>query len=93
MVYTVGEFERTVAQIKQAADDPKLQNNETAQAVRTYLQYRDQAYQQVFAEGNRSLEGKKFTELRSWLYNIGETISQQYPNFSRVWDELSSEVD
>ena len=92
-VYTVGEFERTVAQIKQAADDPKLQNNETAQAVRTYLQYRDQAYQQVFAEGNKSLEGKKFTELRSWLYNIGETISQQYPNFSRVWDELSSEVD
>jgi hypothetical protein len=62
-------------------------------ALSDYLKYRDQAYQQVLAAGNKDISGKKFIELRQWLYNIGEALTEETPDFARIWDELSSEVD
>lgn len=93
-VFTVGEFEaKTLPQLRAALADAKLADNPVASATRDYLKYRDQAYEQVYASGNQSISAKKFTELRQWLYNIGTALVEETPDFARVWDELSSEVD
>ena len=93
-VFTVGEFQaKTIPQLQAAVNDPKLKDNPVTGALSSYLKYRDEAYQQVFAAGNRDISAKKFTELRQWLYNIGTALVEETPDFARVWDELSSEVD
>lgn len=93
-VFTVGEFQaKTLPQLQAAVNDPKLKDNPVTTALSTYLKYRDQAYQQVYAAGNKDISAKKFVELRQWLYNIGAALVEETPDFARVWDELSSEVD
>jgi len=93
-VFTVGEFQaKTIPQLQAAVNDPKLQKNPVTTALTSYLKYRDEAYQQVYAAGNKDISAKKFTELRQWLYNIGTALVEETPDFARVWDELSSEVD
>jgi hypothetical protein len=93
-VFTVGEFQaKTIPQLQAAINDPKLKENPVANAVGTYLKYREQAYQDVYSAGNKDISAKKFTELRQWLYNIGTALVEETPDFARVWDELSSEVD
>jgi hypothetical protein len=92
-VFTVGEFDQKIKQMQDAVNDEKLQKNPVALALSDYLKYRDQAYQQVLAAGNKDISGKKFIELRQWLYNIGEALTEETPDFARIWDELSSEVD
>lgn len=92
-VFTVGEFDTRVEQIRDAANDAALENNPVAKAVRAYMKYRDQAYAEVERSGNKDIRAEKFTELRQWLFNIGTAIGEQEPGFNRVWDELSSEVD
>jgi hypothetical protein len=91
--FTVGEFDNTVKQIREAASDASLDGNNVAKAVREYMRYRDQAYAEVARAGNKDIRADKFENLRQWLYNIGTAIGQQEPGFLRVWDELSSEVD
>jgi hypothetical protein len=96
-VFTVGEFESKLAEMRKVIELPQLQDNKVAQSVATYLDYRDKAVQQYIAAGGK--EGgfdtaKKAEPLRDYLVSIGQALIQQNPDFARIWDrELSSEVD
>jgi hypothetical protein len=96
-VFTIGEFARNVEQMKRAAADPRLANNEVAGAVREYLQYRDRAIAEYVAAGGKEggfATAKQAEDLRQWLFNIGTSLAGAVPDFQRVWDrELASEVD
>jgi hypothetical protein len=96
-VFTVGEFDRSIKEMKRAVDDPRLADNEIAGAVKEYLGYRDQAIADYVAAGGKEggfATAKQAADLRQWLFNIGTALSEAVPDFQRVWDrELASEVD
>ena len=96
-MFTVGEFDRSIKEMKRAVTDPRLAGNEIAGAAREYLNYRDQAIAQYVAAGGKEggfATAKQAAELRQWLFNIGVALSDAVPDFQRVWDrELASEVD
>jgi len=87
-------FTRKVEQMRQMVVDPQLAGNETAQVLSQYLSYRDKALAQAEASGLKSLESKAAEPLRDWLSSIGQALSQEVPEFARIYDrELSYEVD
>jgi hypothetical protein len=96
-VFTVGEFESKLSELRTLIELPQLENNGVATSIATYLDYRDKAVQQYVAGGGK--EGgfdtaKKAEPLRDYLVSIGQALIQQNPDFARIWDrELSSEVD
>jgi hypothetical protein len=96
-VFTIGEFDRSIKEMKRAVDDPRLADNEIAGAAKEYLGYRDKAIAQYVAAGGKEggfATSKSAIELRQWLFNIGTALSEAVPDFQRVWDrELASEVD
>jgi hypothetical protein len=96
-VFTVGEFQQNIQEMKRAVDDPRLSGNEIAGAVKEYLGYRDRAIAQYVAAGGKEggfATAKQAAELRQWLFNIGTALADAVPDFQRVWDrELASEVD
>jgi hypothetical protein len=92
--YDPNAFIRKVAQMKQMVAEPRLQNNETAQALSQYLAYRDKAIAQAEAAGYKSLTSKAAEPLRDWLSSIAVGLSQEVPEFARIYDrELSYEVN
>jgi hypothetical protein len=96
-VFTVGEFEKKLGQMRDAVSDPRLRDNDVAKAVNTYLGYRDQVLSQWVAGGG-SAQGlataKSAEPLRGYLTSIGDALALQVPDFGRVWErELLSEVD
>jgi hypothetical protein len=96
-VFTVGEFEKKVEQMRDAIDDPRLKDNDVVKAVSTYFGYRDQVLAQWVAAGG-SAQGlataKSAEPLRNYLTSIGDALVLQVPDFGRVWErELLSEVD
>jgi hypothetical protein len=96
-VFTVGEFEKKVEQMRDAIDDPRLKDNDVVKAVSTYFGYRDQVLAQWIAAGG-SAQGlataKSAEPLRDYLTSIGDALTLQVPDFGRVWErELLSEVD
>jgi hypothetical protein len=96
-VFTIGEFDRSIKEMKRAVTDPRLADNEIAGAAKEYLGYRDKAIAQYVAAGGKEggfATSKSAIELRQWLFNIGTALSEAVPDFQRVWDrELASEVD
>jgi hypothetical protein len=96
-VFTVGEFESKMSELRTMIQLPQLENNGVAKSIATYLDYRDKAVQQYVSAGGA--EGgfdtaKKAEPLRDYLVSIGQALIQQNPDFARIWDrELSSEVD
>jgi hypothetical protein len=96
-VFTVGEFESKLSDMRRLIQLPQLDDNGVAKSISTYLDYRDKAVQQYVSAGGK--EGgfdtsKKAEPLRDYLVSIGQALIQQNPDFARVWDrELSSEVD
>jgi len=96
-VFTVGEFELKIDELKRAVSDPRMEGNQVASAIATYLSYRDQAIQRYVQSGGaaQGLGTAKGAEpLRQWLVSIGMAIGEQVPEFQRIWDrELMNEVD
>ena len=96
-VFTVGEFEKKIGQMKDAIADPRLKDNDVAKAINTYFGYRDQVLSQWIASGGsaQGLATAKGAEpLRGYLTSIGDALALQVPDFGRVWErELLSEVD
>ena len=96
-VFTVGEFEKKVVEMKQAVADSRLKNNDIAKALNTYLGYRDQVLAQWINSGGsaQGLATARAAEpLRGYLTSIGDALALQVPDFGRIWErELLSEVD
>lgn len=87
-------FPRKIEQMRQMVTDPALADNDSAQALSQYLNYRDQALARAEQAGYKSLDSKAAQPLRDWLSSIAFALSQEAPEFARIYDrELSYEVD
>jgi hypothetical protein len=92
--FKVGEFYNQVNDLKDIVRDPRLADNETAQAVATYLSARDAAIASADTTEQGFRSSKSAARQRSLLENIGLTLSQQVPDFGRVYERLlASEVE
>jgi hypothetical protein len=92
--FKVGEFYNQITDLKDIIRDPRLADNETAQALATYLSARDAAIASADTTEQGFRTSKNAARQRSLLENIGLTLSQQVPNFGRVYERLlASEVE
>ena len=95
--FNPGEFPGQIAEMKRMVQDPALADNDTAQALKQYLDARDKAVgRYVEAGGAEGGFGSALAAapLRDWLAQIGRALKIQTPEFARVYDRiLASEVD
>lgn len=83
--FKVNELENDIVDLKKIVMDSRLQDNPITSVVGQYLRARDNALQQA---GGKSLKSKKASPLRARLYQFGEDLAFQNPEFSRLWNRL-----
>lgn len=93
-IKTDAEKTAVIDELRDAASDPSLKGNKTAEAVNMYLNKREEALNELGKLNLKSLAGKQAEPLRDYLRNYGEAIVVNYPEFGRVWERLLiNEVD
>lgn len=91
--FNPGEFPGKIAQMKKMLTDPSLADNDTADALKTYLDRRDDAIARYVAGGGAEGGfGSSMTAapLRDWLAQWGKTLVTETPEFARIYDRLLS---
>jgi hypothetical protein len=92
--FNPGELDKFIGDLRSITLDDRVQNNDTAQAISTYLDARDTAKQKLAEVGLSSFDSPRAQPLKDWLSSIAATLVQQTPEFSRVFeDKLAAEVD
>ena len=92
--FNPGELDKFVGDLRSITLDNRVQNNDTAKAISTYLDARDTAKQKLAEAGLSSFDSPRAQPLKDWLSSIAATLVQQTPEFSRVFeDKLAAEVD
>ena len=90
----VNQQQTRINKLYEAADDSDLNGNPIAGALRSYLKARDRALKAATDMGLVGLGSKKARDLRGYLIEIGERLSDSYPEFERLWERiLFDEVD
>jgi hypothetical protein len=91
--FNPGEYPAKIAEMKKMLQDPSLDDNDTAQALKEYLSKRDDAVAQYVstggAEGGFS-SAIAAAPIREWLAQWGRTLVAQTPEFARIYDRLLS---
>jgi hypothetical protein len=85
--YTVGEFDNSLVEIREALTDKRLANNPIMGALREYMQIRDG----LELGSGQSLKSRQNMGNRGTLYSYGEGLALQNPEFARIWDRLLSQ--
>jgi hypothetical protein len=92
--FNPGEFPNFINDLRTAVTDNRLADNDVANAVKEYLDARDQAYANAAAAGYSGFQSPKTQPLKDWLASIAATLVQQTPEFARIFeDKLAAEVD
>ena len=89
--FEVGKFEGQMVQLRNMVDDPRTQGNTVAEAVRTYLGYRDALLGKAREAGyvaNTLKQTKGLQSLRDFLASIGNQLIKETPEFARIYDRL-----
>lgn len=96
----INERDQILNQIIEAAQEsPFLEDNDVARAIRVYADYRQAAIEQATfrndgVDTGSLLKRTDNADLRQWLREVGDTLTQRYPEFERVWTRvLFDEVD
>lgn len=97
-VFTVGEFDGVIEDLKKAVEDKSVKNTEIAKAISEYLDKRDMALKSLMDIGlagtTQSLQAKTAEPTRAWLASIALEIIKDVPEFGRIFDrELAAEVE
>lgn len=84
-----------VNRVATAANDPRLANNQVAEAVRLYMSKRAQVLESLNSEGKpaallsgSSLGQKSAINIRAWLRNVGANLVKEVPSFAPAWDSV-----
>ena len=88
---TVQDFEHKVYWLTEASKDSEMDGNPVAEATRFYLQERDAAIQIIIGRDSgsgKSLAGKDNGDLRNAMNTIGLALSEKYPEFARLYDDV-----
>lgn len=95
--FNPGEFPGKIQQLTRLVKDPKMADNDVADATRQYLAARESAIARYVESGGAEggFGNSLATEpLRDWLAGIGKALKQETPEFSRLYDRLlSNEVE
>jgi hypothetical protein len=90
----VNQAATRINKLYEAAKDKDLVGNPIASALQSYLRERDKALEVAKTRGLVGLSGKKAADLRGYLVRIGETLSDSFPEFEKLWSRiLFNEVD
>ena len=91
--FNPGEFPAKIQQLKEMVVDSSLKDNDTADAVRTYLARRDDAIAQYVQAGGAEggfASAEAAAPLREWLAQWGRSLVIDTPEFARIYDRLLS---
>lgn len=92
--FEVGKFEGQMAQLTNMVSDDRTQGNAVAEAVRTYLGYREALLLKAREAGyvaNTLKQTKGLEPFRDLLASIGNQLIQETPEFARIYDRLLSQ--
>jgi hypothetical protein len=89
--FKVGEYENTIFNLKKMVVDPRLVDNPLSPVLKKYLTARDAG---IAGSGGKSLNSKRATPYRSYLYYYGNQLADSSPEFARIWQRvLAQEVE
>lgn len=80
-----------IGALYEAANDPDLADNPLTEQLRTYLNVRDQALEDVrgiTGRGNATLAGEDAEPHRAELRQIGQRLAMRNPQFMEVWTSV-----
>jgi hypothetical protein len=82
---------RDIGKLFEAAKTEGLQNNDVATAVKYYEEIRGQALAEAIRRGFPSLASSELGDLHEYLYSYASTLTEQTPDFGKVYDRLLSQ--
>jgi hypothetical protein len=83
--FEVGQFPNQIDKLKDLVEDSRVQDNSLTSVLREYLNTREIYLAQA---GGKSFESKKATPSRMYMYNYGNKLAQENPQFDRIWQRL-----
>jgi hypothetical protein len=89
--FEVGKFETQIRQLQTMVADGRTDGNPIADAVRTYLRYREATLLKARQEGYVATtlkQAKGLDSLRDFLASIGNQLIKETPEFARIYDRL-----
>jgi hypothetical protein len=86
-----GKTSRDITKLFEAAKTEGLQNNDVATAVKYYEEIRGQALAEANRRGFPSLASSELGDLHEYLYDYASTLTEQTPDFGKVYDRLLSQ--
>lgn len=89
--FEVGKFDSQIRQLQTMISDTRTEGNPVADAVRTYLRYRDALILKAREEGfvaTNLKQAKGLDSLRDFLASIGNQLIKETPEFARIYDRL-----
>lgn len=93
-VFEVGKLEQFVTQLDQASQYPGIGDLPVTEAIRRYLEARDQAIQAASNAGADLSRSVAAQPLRDWLIAQANQLISEVPSFGRVFDrELAAEIE
>jgi hypothetical protein len=92
--FQVGKYYNDVNDLKEIVFDSRIAETATGKAVREYLLAREQAIAASGSTEQGFRQAKSAARLRDGLVALGVSLSEQEPNFARIFDRLlASEVE
>jgi hypothetical protein len=83
--FEVGKFPNQLAALEDLVLESRVQDNPIIPILKDYLANR-KIY--LAAAGGKSFESKKATPARMHMYNYGNQLAAQNPQFARIWERL-----
>jgi hypothetical protein len=83
--FEVGKFPNQIDKLGKLVNDPRVQDNPLTAVLKDYLDTREVYYAQA---GGKSFESKKATPARVYMYNYGNKLALENPQFDRIWQRL-----
>jgi hypothetical protein len=87
-LFTVGQFPNDIEELENAVKDPRLSSSAITADLKDYLDTRKKYLNSL---GVKTFESKKSSFARTAVYNLGLRLSEENPEFARIWERLLSQ--
>jgi hypothetical protein len=83
--FVTNQFANDIENLKALVEDSRVADSKVVAPLIQYLEQRDLALARV---GTKTLQSKKAQGARGSLYQFGEALAAQSPEFDRIWGRL-----
>jgi hypothetical protein len=88
------KFEVVERELAKAVKDKQILKTNAGQALSMYWDARNQAIGFAHDQGLKTINGDALADYRQWLFDGGQTLASQNPDFKAIWNRwLRSEVE